>query len=181
MESRYYHGLAGGIPFWEKQEVLDESLRTLNLIFELGGLHCRNSLNKYGIAIYNEKAPIYNGNDYISVCIDNPTDEEFTGENYGLDSSFYRYAKTKIAIEFKSTIVEKYTFREEPYKRLPGERQVYKFIDFSDFYRILVGFEDLKDKAIYEIAKICDPYNIPVMTFKEAECLDKKQKVLCKK
>lgn len=20
MESRYYHGLAGGIPFWEKQE-----------------------------------------------------------------------------------------------------------------------------------------------------------------
>ena len=30
MESRYYHGLAGDIPFYEEQEVLDESLTTLN-------------------------------------------------------------------------------------------------------------------------------------------------------
>lgn len=181
MESRYYHGLAGSIPFWKEQEVLDESLRTLNLIFELGGLYCRNGLNKYGIEIYNEKSSIYNGDDYISICIDNPMDNEFAGENYGLDSSLYRYVKTKIAIEFKSTIVEECTFREEPYKRLPGERQIYDFIDISNFNRILVGFEGLKDKAIYEISKICAPYNIPVMTFKDAEYLDKNQNVLCKK
>lgn len=180
MESKYYHGLAGCIPCFEEQEVLNESLRTLNLIFKLGGLHCRNSLKKYGVFIYNER-PNYNGYDYISVCIDNPTDDEFIGENFGLDSSFYLYVKPKIAIEFKSTIVENCTFREEPYKRLPGERQIYNFIDISNFYRILVGFEELKDKAIYEITKICRPYSIPVMTFKDAEYLDKKQMILCRK
>lgn len=180
MESRYYHGLAGSIPFWEEQGVLDESLRTLKLIFELGGLHCRNNLDKYGIAICNEKTPIYNGDDYISVCIDNPTDAEFTGENCGLDSSFFRYVKTKIAIEFKPTIIEKYTFREEPYRHLPGERQIYNFIDISDFSRILVGLEYLQDKAIYELSKICTPYHIPVLTFKEAEYLDKHQGIMQK-
>lgn len=148
MESRYYHGLAGCIPFFEEQEVLNESLRTLNLIFELGGLHCRNSLNKYGVFIYNER-PNYNDYDYISICIDNPTEDEFTGENFGLDSSFYRYVKPKIAIEFKPIITQICTFREEPYKRLPRERQIYNFINISNFYRILVGFEELTDKAIY--------------------------------
>ena len=178
--NRYYHGLAGGIPFWEEQEVLDESLRILDSIFKLGGLYCRNSLNKFGVLYYNER-PNYNGYDYISICTDNPTDDEFTGENFGLDSSFFRYVRTKIAIEFKSTIIEKCTFREEPYKRLPGERQIYNFIDISNFYRILVGLEDLKDKAINDITKICEPFSIPVITFQDAEYLDKKQKALCKR
>ena len=78
MGSKYYHGLAGGIPFWEEKEVLEESLRTLKLIFALGGIHCRKTLQKYGIVLYDGKEPIYNGDDYISICIDNPTDEEFT-------------------------------------------------------------------------------------------------------
>lgn len=181
MENRYYHGLAGSIPYWEAQAVLDESLRTLNLIFELGGLHCRNDLKQHGIEICNEKQPIYNGNDYISICIDNPADEEFVGENFDLDLSFFRYAKRKIAIEFKSSIVETCIFREEPYKRLPGERQIYKFIDISNFERILVGLKNLSVEAMYEISKICEPYGIPVMTFKETETLeDNYQKKLYK-
>lgn len=53
MENKYYHGLAGGVPFFEEQEVLDESIMTLNSIFALGGIYCRNSLDKYGIWYYN--------------------------------------------------------------------------------------------------------------------------------
>lgn len=180
MSNRYYHGLAGGIPFFEEQEVLDESLRTLRLIFKLGGIHCRKTLHEYGIKIYNEKGSIYNGDDYISICIDNPTDEEFIGENFGLDSSFFLYANPKITIELKSTIEKECIFREEPYKRLPAERQIYKCIDVSNFKRILVGLEDLKDTAISELSKICKPYDITVMTFKEANNLEKHQKKLFK-
>ena len=180
MENKYYHGLAGGVPFFEEQEVLDQSLATLNSIFALGGIYCRNSLDKYEITYYNHKAR-FNDYDYISICIDNPTADEFTGDNLELDSSFYRYVRPKIAIEFKPTIVEKCTFREEPYRRLPGERQIYRFIDISNFHRILIGLEDLKDKAIYEISKICIPYDIPVMTFKDAEYLDKKTKSVMQK
>lgn len=180
MKNKYYHGLAGDVPFFEEQEVLDESLITLKSIFTLGGIYCRNSLDKYGIPYYNKKLN-FNGYDYISICTDNPSNDEFTGDNFGLDSSFYRYVKPKIAIEFKSSIVEKCIFRKEPYRRLPGERQIYRFIDISNFYRVLVGLEDLKDKAIYDISKICNPYGIPCMTFKDAECLDEKQKILCKK
>lgn len=180
MKDRYYHGLAGDISFFEEQEVLNESLITLKSIFALGGIYCRNSLDKYGIPYYNKKLN-FNGYDYISICTDNPSNDEFTGDNFGLDSSFYRYVKPKIAIEFKSSIVEKCVFRKEPYRHLPGERQIYRFIDISNFYRVLVGLDDLKDTAIYDISKICNPYGIPVMTFKEAEYLDEKQNVLCKK
>lgn len=180
MKDRYYHGLAGDIPFFEEQEVLNESLITLKSILALGGIYCRNSLDKYGIPYYNKKLN-FNGYDYISICTDNPSNDEFTGDNFGLESSFYRYVKPKIAIEFKSSIVEKCVFRKEPYRHLPGERQIYRFIDISNFYRVLVGLEDLKDQAIYDISKICNPYGIPVMTFKEAECLDEKKNVLCKK
>ena len=180
MKNRYYHGLAGNAPVFEEQEVLDESLITLKSIFTLGGIYCRNSLDKYGIPYHNKKLN-FNGYDYISICTDNPSNDEFTGDNFGLDSSFYRYVKPKIAIEFKSSIVEKCVFRKEPYRHLPGERQIYRFIDISNFYRVLVGLEDLKDTAIYDISKICNPYGIPVMTFKEAEYLDEKQNVLRKK
>ena len=54
----YYHGLAGSIPFWESEEVLEESLRTLKLIFKLGGIYCRNKLRENGEDIYKEKDSI---------------------------------------------------------------------------------------------------------------------------
>ena len=90
--------------------MLDESIKTLKLIFALGGIHCRKSLKNYGI-IYNEKNSIFNGDDYISICIDNPLEEEFYDNNIDLDSSFFRYVKTKIAIEFKASIEENCKFR----------------------------------------------------------------------
>ncbi len=165
----YYHGLAGSIPFWESEEVLEESLRTLKLIFKLGGIYCRNKLRENGVDIYIEKDIGWNGDDYISICVDNPNDDEFLGENSGLDSSFFRYAKTKIAIEFKSAIIEDCLFRKEPYRRLPGERQVFQYISILNVSRILVGIDgDLQKKAIDEISKICIPYNIPVETFRES-------------
>lgn len=182
LDIRYYHGLAGGIPFWESEEVLEESLKTLKLIFKLGGIYCRGSLKKFGIDLYNQKDTTWNGDDYISICIDNPSDDEFAGENYGLDPSFFRYAKTKIAIEFKSSIIETCVFRQEPYRRLPGERQVYQYIDISNISRILVGIDDdLQQKSIYEVSKICEPHNIPVLTFLEAERYAEKEKSLNKK
>lgn len=169
MKNRYYHGLAGGIPFWEEQAVLEESLRSLKFILAYGGIYCRRILNDLGIEVYNAKAPVYNGDDYISICSDNPSMDEFTGDNSGLDSSFFRYVKTKIAIELKTSIEQQCVFREEPYKHLPAERQVYESIDISNFLRILVGFEDLTDRALYELRKICELYGISVMSFKELE------------
>lgn len=167
--TKYYHGLAGGIPFWHSKEILDESIKTLKSIFELGGLYCRNNLKKFGIH-YDEKEAIYNGNDYISICIDNPSSSEFTGPNFGIDSSFFRYVKKKIGIEFKPEITENCIFRQEPYRRLPGERQILKFIDISNIERILVGLpKELEEQAINEINKICSPYNIPVTTFEKLE------------
>ena len=64
---------------------------------------------------------------------------------------------------------------------MPGEYQIYKFISVSNFNRILVGLEELEKIAISEISKICSPYNLPVLSFKDAEYLDKEQKILSKK
>ena len=74
MKNKYYHGLAGDVPFFEEQEVLDESLITLKSIFTLGGIYCRNSLDKYGIPYYNKKLN-FNGYEYISICTDNPSND----------------------------------------------------------------------------------------------------------
>ena len=54
--------------------------------------------------------------------------------------------------------------REEPYKKLPGEIQIQDYIPLSCVSRILVALEDLKLEAIYELNKICEPYNIPVVS-----------------
>lgn len=112
--------------------------------------------------------------------MDHPEESEFTGENYGLDSSFFRYARTKVAIEFKPDIFEVCTFGKEPYRRLPGERQVYDFIALSNFLRILVGLSELESQAICEISKICAPYGIPTMSFDSIDRLEKNVKVFCK-
>lgn len=182
MENKFYHGLAGGIPFWEEDKILDESLRVLNLIFKYKAIYCRTILNQYDIYIFENKIPVYNGNDYISICMSNPPVDDWKQlGNEGLESSFWVYAKQKIAIEFKPSIEQECIFREHPYRHLPGERQVYQSIDISQFSRILIGFEDekIKNTAIEELTKICEPFDIPVMTFKDAELEDKQQKRLC--
>lgn len=59
MKNKYYHGLAGDVPFFEEQEVLDESLITLKSIFTVGGIYCRNSLDKYVIPVMTFKEAEY--------------------------------------------------------------------------------------------------------------------------
>ncbi len=76
--------IPGDVPSFEEQEVLDESLITLKSIFTLGEIYCHNSLDKYGIPYHNKKLN-FNGYDYISICTDNPSNDEFTGNNFGLD------------------------------------------------------------------------------------------------
>lgn len=165
----YYHGLAGGIPFWHERKVLNSSIETLEKILMLGGIYCRRELEQRKI-IYSDKEAVYNGKDYISICIENPSDDEFQGENSNLDSSFFRYVKTKIGLELSKDILTTCKFRLEPYKRLPGERQVLHFIDKSNITRVIIGLSNsIEKEAIEKIERICNPYHIPVTTFKEQE------------
>lgn len=170
-EQSYYHGLAGGIPFWHEREVLEKSIETLESILTLGGIYCRRELKKRGI-LYDEKEAVYNGEDYISICIENPSDIEFQEyDRLGLclDSPFFRYVKTKISLELKPEIFTTCTFHLEPYKRLPGERQVFRFIDSSNITRVLIGLSNDLEEATKRLEKLCNPYHIPVTTFKEIE------------
>lgn len=177
---KYYHGLAGGIPYWHRQDVLNEGLKQLKDILQLDGIHCRRKLSDYGIS-YDEKDPVYNGDDYISICIDYPDEDEFTGENADLDSAFFRYVRYKIGIEFKSCMVETFAFRKEPYRHLPGERQVLGSIGLSNISRITVGIGgDLEGIALIEVRKLCEPYQIPVMTWKKIQYQEQKVKLFQK-
>lgn len=176
MENKYYHGLTGGLPFWFEEKILDESLRVLELMFKYKGIYCRSILKQLNIPIFEDpifedRDPISNGDDYISICMSNPPDKMEALDNEYF-SSFQTYARQKIAIEFKPSIERGCIFRELPYEHLPGERQIYQSIDISHFNRILVGLVDLKDEALMKLSKICEPYGIPVMTFEEAEYMD---------
>ena len=175
MENRYYHGVTGGLPFWctKSDEVLAESLKKLELIFKYQAIYCRRLLDEHEINLgsYKPDQINYNGYDFISVCMSNPPSDDWEGMTDYRESSFLLYARKKIAIEFKPTIEETCVFRKPPYVHLPGERQIYHSIDISNFDRILVGLvsEEIAEKAVTEISKICGPYQIPVMTFEEAE------------
>ena len=167
--TKYYHGLAGGIPYWYQEEIFKESVKTLESILTLGGIYSREILEKYGFD-FSEKLAPYNGDSYISVCIENPDAEEFRGSNVGLDSSFFRYVRRKIAIEFNDDLEEKCLFRKEPYLHLPGERQILNSIPISNIKRVLVGLNgEIQQQALKEIQKLCEPYNISVVTFDEAK------------
>ena len=180
MQSNYYHGLTGGSLFCDEQIILKESLRILKSIFDCKALYCRRILKQKGVIVPDYKDPVYNGDDYISICIDNPPDEEFSGENWDLTPSFDVYVRKKIAIKFKSSIEQECIFRKFPYKRLPGERQIYEKIDISHFDKIIVDLDYLQNEALEEIYKICSPYKIPVIRFNELDDIDTNQKILCK-
>lgn len=171
-EQSYYHGLAGGIPFWKEREVLEKSIETLENILTLGGIYCRRELKKRGI-LYDEKEAVYNGEDYISICIENPSDiefEEYSSLGLDLESSFFRYVKTKIALELNPEIFKTCTFRLEPYKRLPGERQVFRFVDKSNITRVIIGLSrEYEEEAKRRLQELCNPHHIPVTTFKKIE------------
>ncbi|MCI8352277.1 MAG: hypothetical protein HFJ58_01445 [Clostridia bacterium] len=165
IENAYFHGLAGGIPFWDEDRVIATGLKQLKEIIERKCIYSRRILKeKYGVC-YDEKNPIYNGEEYISVCIKHPEDNEFLGQFENTDSAFLRYVRFKIGIVINNNIAHKCKFREGEYKHLPGERQVLDSIDMSDFLGVVVGLTN-RTKIISKIETILDGTNIPIMDFK---------------
>ena len=161
IEDCFFHGVAGGIPFWDEERVLAVGLKQLRQIIESKGIYSRRILKeKYGIS-NDEKEPVYNGDEYISLCIRHPEESEFSGEFFTVDPAFYRYIKYKIGIAISPNIVSKAMFRMGDYKRLPGERQVLDNIDISDFAAIVVGLSN-RSKAIKELEDILKNTGIPI-------------------
>ena len=165
IEDCYFHGLAGGIPFWDEDRVIAVGLQQLRQIIQSKGIYSRRILQlDYGIN-YNEKVPKYNGDEYISICIKNPEDREFCCESSGLDSAFFRYVQFKIGIALNTDIINNAKFRQGEYKRLPGERQILDKIDISNFVAIVIGVNN-KRNIIQEIEKILEGTNIPITDLK---------------
>ena len=55
IDNCYFHGLAGGIPFWDKERVTAVCMQQLTNIIESKGIYSRKLLReKYGIS-NNEK------------------------------------------------------------------------------------------------------------------------------
>ena len=51
IEDCFFHGLAGGIPFWDEERVLVVGLKQLRQIIESKGIYSRRILKeKYGIS-----------------------------------------------------------------------------------------------------------------------------------
>lgn len=161
IEDKIYHGLAGGIPFWETDKVIETSMTQLKFILMYGGIFSRNALKKLGIS-YNDKAPIYNGEDYISVCLREFPEEEMCGENFGMDSAFFRYVRYKIALVLANET--KNEFRKDYYRKLPGERQIKDKISMEKVIAISVGIEDINIQLNIEnkIRSIFKEYGVEV-------------------
>ena len=91
LEDSYFHGLAGGIPFWDEDRVISTGLDQLRKMTKYKGIYSRRILReKFGI-VYNDKEPKYNGDDYISVCLKNFDNSELYQDGLVLDSAFFRY------------------------------------------------------------------------------------------
>ena len=161
IDNCYFHGLAGGIPFWDKERVTAVCMQQLSNIIRSKGIYSRKVLReKYGISI-DEKEPIYNGDEFISLCIRHPEDSEFSGEFSCVDPAFFRYVQYKIGIAINPDIVNKCSFRQGEYKRLPGERQVLDSIDISDFTAIVIGLSD-NTEVIKKVEDILKNTSIPI-------------------
>ena len=157
----YFHGLAGGIPFWDEERVTAVCIKQLKHIIESKGIYSRKVLReKYGI-INDEKEPIYNGDEYISLCIRHPEDNEFTGEFFDVDPAFFRYVQYKIGIAINPDIINKCSFRQGKYKRLPGERQVLDNIDISNFTAVVIGLSN-KKMVVKKVEDILKNTGIPI-------------------
>lgn len=163
LENMYFHGLAGTIdpPNGEKA-ILEASLKQLEKIFYTKGIYSRNKLNEFNIQY--EHKPVENGRDFISICVSNPTEEEFSGVNKYLESAFINYVYNgRIAFIINKNIETKYEFRNKnETNMLPGERQVKDQINIEDFLGIIVTFQDenIKEEAITKIKELMEKYNI---------------------
>ena len=162
-ENMYFHGLKGNIITYNSDEItINGSLQQLESIILTGGLYSRNKLANYNIKY--EHKPVENGNDYISICVKNPKEEEFTGYNEGLNSSFINYVySNKIALIIDPQIEKNCEFRsKEETFMLPGERQVKDQIPFNYVRGISVMFDNENSivDATQKIKDLLDKYNI---------------------
>lgn len=161
LENSYFHGLAGGIPFWDRDRIIATGLEQLRSIVRCKGIYSRRILKEnFGIE-YKDKEPEYNGDDYISVCLKNFDDSELYQNGLLLDSSFFRYVRYKIGIALEPDIVNRYQFRKDKYNKLPGERQILNGVKISDFQAIVIGVEQ-REKIIPKIYKIFENTNVPI-------------------
>lgn len=161
IEDKVFHGLAGGIPFWEKDKIIEMSIVQLKSILSHGGIYSRSMLKQFGIH-YDDKEPVYNGDDFISVCLKSFPEEELYGHNFGLDSAYFRYVRYKISLVLDTNL--KSCFRNDDYRKLPGERQIKDKISIAKIVGVSIGFDDIKLQLEIEeiIRTLCDEYGISI-------------------
>lgn len=162
-ENMYFHGLAGNIIISNADDlIIETSLNQLEQIIKTGGIYSRNKLKEYNIEYIHK--PVENGNDYISVCVKNPNEEEFTGYNEGLDSSYNPYIqRNKIALVISDQINQTHIFRNPSETHmLPGERQIKDGISFENISGITIMFnnEESQRIATEKVQALLQEYNI---------------------
>ena len=161
-EDMYFHGLAGNIVVINNEDlIINTSLIQLENILVTGGIYSRNKLIEHNIK-YSHKGVI-NGEDYISVCVMNPSANEFKAHNEGYESSFVNYvAFNKISLVIDKNIQSKCEFRDGTgLYMLPGERQIRVGVSFDDVIGITIMFENelLVNEAASKINDLLKKYN----------------------
>lgn len=161
----FYHGLCGfSICVCNHYFVIDRSLKQLESIFRTGGIYSRNYLKRFEVN-YDHR-PVYNGDDYISLCIKEPFSFEFEGINEGFESAFVNYVfSNKISLMIDKDIVFDHEFRT--YNKqylLPGERQVKDKIDISSIKGIMISFdsEDYTYLSYIFVRELLTKYNLNI-------------------
>ena len=164
-ENCYFHGLAGNVVVMNADElVINTSIEQLDKIILTGGIYSRNKLKEHDIE-YSHK-PVENGNDYVSICVKNPLDEEFTGYNEGFESAYVPYVeRDRIALVISDKINDSLTFRDKAGTfMLPGERQVKDGIMLQDIIGITIMFrnEESMQEAIAKVGELLEKYNLNI-------------------
>lgn len=160
-ENAYYHGLAGFIVVNNPELIVKTSLEQLEMILKNKAILSRNMLNSEGINYLKHKG-VYNGDDYISVCVKYFPKEEMEGVNEGFDSSYEKYTNRAISIIIDKNIENICEFRAGNYDYLPGERQVKDYIGIDNFIGIKVefGFDQLNKVVAEMVYDLLNKYNI---------------------
>lgn len=153
IEDSYFHGLAGNIVVYNPTLIVQTALTQLNMILQTKGIYSRNKLKEMGIDYLTHKG-VFNGDDYISVCIKNPQEEEFTGKNEGFESSYIKYTDNTISLIINKDIEKECEFRTGNYDYLPGERQIKDKVDIKFIEGIKVSFgNETLTKIVAEMVK----------------------------
>ena len=128
------------------------------------GIYSRNKLKEHNIE-YSHK-PVENGNDFVSICVKNPSEEEFTGYNEGFESAYISYIeRDRIALVINPNIKFTHIFRDKTGTyMLPGERQVKDGIMLQDIIGITIMFrnEESMQEAIAKVEKLLEKYNLNI-------------------